>query len=132
MLEKDQDWETFDVKDRTSTFGPQSTTPQPSTQPNASFSHSTTAKQVVASTTCSNKQFCEEMKPDEKTCNSVKKIEEDCPVSCKRCNPCEDNKICKTLNNMKALCKYVSKVRAMCPKSCEACQHQDGTLGIYI
>ena len=132
MLEKDQDWETFDVKDRTSTFGPQYTTPQPSTQPSASFSHSTTAKQVVASRTCSNKQYCEEMKPDEKTCNSVKKIEEDCPASCKRCIPCKDNKVCKTLNNMKVLCKYVSKVRKMCPKSCESCQHQNGTIGIRV
>ena len=94
------------------------------------FSDGNTGKQVVASRNCSNKQFCEEMKPDEKTCNSVKRIEEDCPVSCKRCNPCEDNKICGTLNNMGVLCKYVSKVRTMCPKSCEACQHQNGTIGI--
>ena len=130
MLEKNQDWETF--KENTSTFGPQPSTPQSSTQPRTSFSDSTIAKQLVASRTCSNKQFCEEMKPDEKTCNSVKRIEEDCPVSCKRCNPCEDNKICGTLKNMGVLCKYVSKVRTMCPKSCEACQHQNGTIGIHV
>ena len=130
MLEKNQDWETF--KENTSTFGPQPSTPQSSTQPRISFSDSTIAKQVVASRTCLNKQFCEEMKPDEKTCNSVKNIGEDCPVSCKRCNPCEDDKICGTLNNMGVLCKYVSKVRTMCPKSCEACQHQNGTIGINV
>ena len=130
MLEKNQDWETF--KENTSTFGPQPSTPQSSTQPRISFSDSTIAKQLVASRTCSNKQFCEEMKPDEKTCNSVKNIGEDCPVSCKRCNPCEDNEICKTLNNIKVLCKYVSMVKTMCPKSCEACQHQDGTIGIHV
>ena len=130
MLEKNQDWETF--KENTSTFGPQPSTPQSSTQPRISFSDSTIAKQLVASRTCSNKQFCEEMKPDEKTCNSVKNIGEDCPVSCKRCIPCEDNKICGTLNNMGVLCKYVSKVRTMCPKSCEACQHQNGTIGIHV
>ena len=96
------------------------------------FSDGNTGKQVAASRTCSNKKFCEEMKPDEKTCNSVKNIGEDCPVSCKRCNPCEDNKICGTLNNMGVLCKYVSKVRTMCPKSCEACQHQNGTIGIQV
>ena len=130
MLEKNQDWETF--KENTSTFGPQPSTPQSSTQPRTSFSDSKIAKQLVASRTCSNKQFCEEMKPDEKICNSVKTIEEDCPVSCKRCNPCEDNEICKTLNNIKVLCKYVSKVKTMCPKSCEACQHQNGTIGIHV
>ena len=132
MLEKIQDWETFDTTDRKSTFGPQPSTPQPSTQQSTSFSDSPTAKQVVASRTCSDKQFCEEMKPDEKTCNSVKKIEEDCPVSCKRCKPCEDIKICETLNNIKVLCKYVPKVRTMCPKSCEACQHQNGAIGIHV
>lgn len=132
MLGKGQDWETFVTKDRTSTFVPQPNTTKPITQPSTLFSDSTTTKQVVASRTCSNKQFCEEMNPDEKTCNSVKTIEEDCPVSCKRCTPCEDNRICTTLNNIKALCKYVSKVRTMCPKSCEACQHQDETLGIHV
>ena len=132
MLQKGHDWETLVTKDRTSTFGPQPNTPKTSTQPSTLFSDSTTARQVVASRTCSNKQFCEKMKPDEKTCNSVKNIEEDCPVSCKRCTPCEDEKICKTLNNLKALCKYVSKVRTMCPKSCEACQQQDETLGIHV
>ena len=132
MLEKIQDWETFDTTDRTSTFGHQPSTPQPSTKPSTSFSDSPTAKQVVASRTCSNKKFCEEMKPDEKKCNAAKKIQEDCPVSCKKCNPCEDSEICTTLNNIKALCKYESKVRSICPKSCETCQYQDITLGIHV
>ena len=96
------------------------------------FSDGNTGKQVVASRNCSNKKFCEEMKPDEKKCNAAKKIQEDCPVSCKKCNPCEDSEICTTLNNIKALCKYESKVRSICPKSCETCQYQDITLGIHV
>ena len=132
MLEKIQDWENFDDTDRKSTFAVQPSTPRPISEPSTSFSDSPTTKQGVTSRTCLNKQFCEEMKPDEKTCNSVKKIEEDCPVSCKRCNPCEDNRICENLNNIEVLCKYVSKVRKMCPKSCESCQHQNGTIGIHV
>ena len=72
------------------------------------------------------------MKPDEEKCNAAKKIQEDCPVSCKKCNPCEDDKICKTLNNMEALCKYEPEVRVICPKSCEICQYQDINLGIHV
>ena len=87
---------------------------------------------MVASKTCSNEKFCEEMKLDEKMCNAAKQIQEDCPVSCKKCNPCEDSEICTTLNNIKALCKYESKVRSICPKSCETCQYQDITLGIHV
>ena len=96
------------------------------------FGNDNTANQVASSWTCSNKDFCKELKPDEKTCNAVKEIQDDCPVSCKKCNPCKDNKICGIFNNFKVLCKYESKVRTMCPKSCEACQHQDGTLGIHV
>ena len=91
-------------------------------------SHERTTKiqeQIVtkknSNSSCTDREYCDDLILDEKTCHGFKRLRDECPVSCHKCTPCKDDDKCNLYRDIKKICKYVAESRRLCPKTCGTC-----------
>ena len=78
---------------------------------------------------CTDKPYCSTVRLDNKICDAVSQVQNDCPISCQRCNPCKDDNICHLISNVKTICKSRPTIQELCPRTCQNCPVETKEIG---